>query len=85
MKKRKKTTKRTKEIPEKCEPCSGARIEIAREPKGEDKWEYHWLLFAQNGKKLATNAVAYKRLNDLKAALESLEEVLPDAETVRLY
>lgn len=71
------------EIP-KCEPCEGQRIEIQRVMNNE-KWEYYWLLYAKNGKELATNPKPFKRLNDMKKAIKAVGELVPTAPIVRLY
>ena len=63
-----------------CEPCEGSRIEIARE--GDD---YHWMLYSKNGRQIATNPIAFTRLNDLKETLKSVRENIDDADLVRLY
>lgn len=64
-----------------CEPCSGIRIEIAKNKKGQ----FFWLLYAKNGRMVATSPVAFSRLNDLKITVKSLPSLFRDAELVRLY
>ena len=64
---------------EPCEPCQGSRIEIAK--NGND---YHWMLYAKNGRMIATNPVPYRRLNDLKIAVESVREAVKDAMLVSI-
>lgn len=70
---------------EEQEPCGGSRIEVAREKNGEGEWEYSWMLYAKNGKMIATNPAVFSRLNDLKEALESVKQNIKDADTIRLY
>lgn len=60
--------------------CSGTRIEIIKD--GDD---FHWMLYASNGKMIATNPVPFSRLNDLKETLKSVEENLKKTPIVRLY
>ena len=67
---------------------SGLRIEIARKNNGtesEPDYEFYWLLYAGNGRRLATGAVAYNRLNDLKNGIAAVAESIGDAPIVRLY
>lgn len=63
-----------------CEPCSGSRIEIAK-----SKGKFFWMLYSKNGRMIATNPVEFTRLNDLKKAIQSVKDVIDEAEIVRLY
>lgn len=73
------------ELP-KCEPCGGSRIEVVRERNDDDDgWMYYWMLFAENGRMLATNPRPYSRLNDLKVAIQSIKDNIEDVDIVRLY
>ncbi len=70
---------------DECEnDCGGARIEMARE-KVKDKWVYHWMMYAKNGKMVATNPESFGRLNDMKKTIASIRETIADAPFVRLY
>ena len=65
---------------------TGTRVEIARQPAGEEgEYEYFWLLYSKNGKVMATGPEPHKRLNDLKKTLMSIDEQIGDAPIVRLY
>ena len=46
---------------------------------------FFWLLYAKNGRMVATSPIAFKRLNDLKVTVRSLPTLFRDAELVRLY
>lgn len=63
----------------------GARIEVARQENEDGKWEYFWLLYAKNGKPIATSPGPHKRLNDMKKAIESVVETIEKAPIIRLY
>ncbi len=70
---------------DECESdCGGARIEMNRE-KVKGKWVYHWMLYAKNGKMVATNPESFGRLNDMKKTIASIRETIADAPFVRLY
>lgn len=93
-KKKEKTSEKEKEVITASEEstdifdeadCDGLRIEVARQKDEEDEWEYFWLLYAKNGKPVATAAVANKRLNDLKETVQSIAEIIDDAPLIRLY
>lgn len=45
-----------------------------------EKW--HWVLWASNGRALATNAVAYNRRNDLTEALNAVRANATEAKKV---
>jgi len=73
---------------ESCQPaegsCEGARFEVVRE-KVDNKWHYYWMLYAGNGKQIATSPGPFRRINDAKKAMRTVGIVATTAPTVRLY